>query len=142
MTQFIYKSQNGAPISFGPFDPTVGQHVNKAHRERTFRHAYRLDGSLAGTEERDSLLLETDGPAYGLMEGKRRRAQAARLDAGGSGFWYTVRSFGVMLADWVIIFVGSALAYSVAHDVTGSGLLGLGAVLGFLVYCAWLRTNA
>jgi hypothetical protein len=138
MTRTVYRTENGVG---GAFNPAAGQNVRRAHKERTFRQLFRLDGSVAATEEREVLTLDTDGEAYGLVEGRRRRLAAELQSTALGRIWYIVRGFGLALFDCLSILVGCVLAYALASAFTTDPLWHWGAVAAFLAYCAWLRTH-
>lgn len=138
MIRTVFRKENGVG---GAFNPAAGQRIKRSHAERTFRQILRLDGSVAATEEREVLTLDTDGEAYGLVEGRRRRLDAELRSTALGRVWYVVRSFGLALLDCFAVFVGCILSYALATAFTSDPLWHWGAVAGFLTYCAWLRTH-
>ena len=135
MSRVTYQSGS----SIGPFNPASGQRVKRSHAERTFRHVYRLDGSVAATEQRETLIMETDGPDGSLCDARR----IARLPTTALGrFWYALKHCALVLFDCAAIVIGSLLAYALAYACTSSVLWGFAGVGLFLLYCTYLRLNA
>ena len=130
MSRIVYHPDDHGRVTSGPFNPLAGVSVKRAHVERTRRTLYRSDGSVAGTEDRQTLTLDTDGsrgPLYTAL-------QLERMAGRSWGLLYWLRQI-FLAAIWVaFITIGSAIVLSISHDLTHSFGLSLIAVSAF--WCA------
>ena len=127
MSRVVYHRGN---VPSGPFNPLAGVNVRRAHAERTRRTLFRSDGSIAGTEDRETLTLDTDasGP---MLTG----AQMHRLDSPLWRLLYLVRQLFYALVGTAFLTIGSALSLSITYDITHSAGLALIAVAAFWGIC-------
>ena len=130
MARHIYRLDDQRHPAVGPFNPLAGVCIRRAHAERTRRTLYRSDGSVAGTEDRQTLTLDTDGSRGPLYTARQLERMAGR----GSGLLHWLQQL-LYAAIWVaFITIGSALVLSIAQDLTHSIGLSLVAVSAF--WCA------
>ena len=130
MARHIYRLDDQGHAAAGPFNPLAGVSVKRAHAERTRRTLFRTDGSIAGTEDRETLTLDTDGSRGPLYTARQLERMAGR----GWGVLYWIRQL-LYAAIWVaFITIGSALVLSITQDLTHSVGLSLIAVSAF--WCA------
>ncbi len=138
MGRITYQSDDRGSLMRGPYNPAAGQRVTRSHAERTFRQILRLDGSVAATEERQTLTLDTDGPVGPLMT-------ARQLDRLASPLWrvlYLIRDAVHYFIGALFLTVGSALVLSITNDLTHSIGWSLIAVFLFWMVCSGIASTA
>jgi len=133
VSRVVYHRGN---VPSGPFNPLAGVNVRRAHAERTRRTLFRSDGSIAGTEDRETLTLDTDasGP---MLTGKQMR----RLDSPAWRLLYLVRQAFHVLIGTAFLTIGSALVLSITYDITHSAGLALIAVAAFGGICFGISSS-
>lgn len=138
MARITYHSDDRGSLVRGPFNPAAGQRITRSHAERTFRQILRHDGTVAATEERQTLTLDTDGPAGRLMT-------ARQLERLASPLWrvlYLVRDAFHWFVGALFLTVGSALVLSITNDLTHSIRWSLIAVFLFWMVCSGIASTA
>jgi hypothetical protein len=137
MKRTIYSVNDDGCVTAGPFNPLAGVVIKRAHGERTFRRAYRQDGSLAGTEERSTLTLDTDGSTGPMFTA----TELQRLASPAWQFLYRLRQAFYILIGTAFLTIGSALVLSITQDLTHSTGLSLIAVVIFWGICNAIATS-
>ncbi|CAN5440987.1 hypothetical protein BH09GEM1_BH09GEM1_07270 [soil metagenome] len=138
MPRFVYQPDRDGNIPTGPYNQLAGVRIKRGQAERILRTLYRSDGSIAGTEDRQTLVIDTDGSSGPMMTG----SQADRL---ASPLWrllYSIRQLFYVLLGTGFLTIGSALVLSITQDLTHSVGLSLIAVAAFWGVCYGISTQS
>jgi len=116
MARIVYHPDSQGNITSGPYNPLAGHRIKRAHGERTNPQVLRHDGSVAATEQRETLTLDTDSSSGPLMTGRQMR----RLDSPVWRLLYWLRDLFYALIGMGFIDIGSAFSLSLTYDVSHS----------------------